>query len=101
MNSDEEKYYTPQEVADELKVEARTIHSWLREGQIKGVKVGRLWRIPHSEIERSKGSDKSSFDKECSIPVEKSHNMKDYDSTYKKYKIEVPEYFNFGYDIID
>jgi acetyl-CoA synthetase len=29
------------------------------------------------------------------------HNMGDYDETYRSFKIEVPEYFNFGFDIID
>ncbi len=29
------------------------------------------------------------------------HNMSDYASTYAEYKLEVPEYFNFAYDITD
>ena len=29
------------------------------------------------------------------------HNMPDYDEMYHSFKIDVPEYFNFGFDIID
>ena len=28
-------------------------------------------------------------------------NMRDYDATYRDFHIEVPEYFNFGFDVID
>jgi acetyl-CoA synthetase len=29
------------------------------------------------------------------------YNMVDYDETYRTFSIDVPEYFNFGYDVID
>jgi acetyl-CoA synthetase len=29
------------------------------------------------------------------------HNMSVYDETYKNFRIDVPEYFNFGFDVID
>ncbi|MGA2912057.1 MAG: AMP-binding protein [Methanoregula sp.] len=29
------------------------------------------------------------------------HNMPDYDDMYRSFTIEVPEYFNFGFDVID
>ena len=28
-------------------------------------------------------------------------NMEDYDTVYKNFKIDVPEYFNFGFDVVD
>ncbi len=31
----------------------------------------------------------------------KDHNMSGYDETYKNFRIDVPEYFNFGFDVID
>ncbi|MBP2132255.1 acetyl-CoA synthetase [Methanomicrobium sp. W14] len=34
------------------------------------------------------------------IPQE-APNMTDYDTLYKNFKIDVPEYFNFGFDVID
>ena len=100
MSTEKEMYLTPQEVADELKVETRTVHAWLREGTMNGVKIGRLWRIPESEITRAQdGTDKS-----CEIPLSSKDipfNMTDYDDTFANYRIDVPEYFNFGYDVID
>ncbi len=37
------------------------------------------------------------------IPCESGpgHNMIDYDAAYANFSIDVPEYFNFGYDVID
>ena len=29
------------------------------------------------------------------------HNMPDYDEMYRSFKIDMPEYFNFGFDVID
>jgi len=29
------------------------------------------------------------------------HNMRDYDETYRSFNIAVPEFFNFGFDVID
>ncbi|MGA2121654.1 MAG: AMP-binding protein [Methanoregula sp.] len=29
------------------------------------------------------------------------HNMEDYDTVYRNFHIDVPEYFNFGFDVID
>ena len=46
-----EEYFTPEEVAEKLKVSLRTIKTHLLSGQLKGVKVGRLWRIRASDLE--------------------------------------------------
>jgi acetyl-CoA synthetase len=35
------------------------------------------------------------------VPEREIHNMPDYEETYRKFKIDVPEYFNFGFDVID
>ena len=101
MNKDSEKYFTPQEVADALKVEARTVHTWLRDGQMKGVKIGRLWRIPQSEIDKASGAESAPAESVSRVPFEKAYNMKNYEETCKTFSIDVPEYFNFGYDVID
>jgi acetyl-CoA synthetase len=34
-------------------------------------------------------------------PGTAAHNMVDYDETYANFRIDVPEYFNFGFDVID
>jgi len=35
------------------------------------------------------------------VPARDQHNMPGYDETYRNFHIEVPEYFNFGFDVID
>lgn len=47
-----DNYYTPQEIADRLKVNKMTVYKWIREGKLKAVKIGDLWRIAESELER-------------------------------------------------
>lgn len=47
-----EKLYTPEEVADMLRVTRRTVYEWIRSGQLKAVKVGRQWRITEDDISK-------------------------------------------------
>src|SRR5512139_2314395 len=35
------------------------------------------------------------------VPPQADHNMRDYDETYRSFNIAVPEFFNFGFDVID
>lgn len=46
-----EKLLTPEEVADRLRISRITVMDYLRAGRIKGRKVGRLWRVPASDLE--------------------------------------------------
>jgi excisionase family DNA binding protein len=57
-----EDYYTPQEVADKLKVNTRTLYRWIHEGKLKAVKVGELWRISETELSRILRGEDSSTD---------------------------------------
>lgn len=43
---------SPQEFADHLSISRWTVYAWIAEGRIKSVKLGRLVRIPESELER-------------------------------------------------
>jgi excisionase family DNA binding protein len=45
------RYYTPEEVAEELRVTRRTIYSWLKSGRLPGRRVGRGWRIRAEDVE--------------------------------------------------
>lgn len=45
---------TTTEVAASLRVSVATVRRWLTNDDIHGVKVGRDWRIPASEVERIK-----------------------------------------------
>lgn len=44
------KLYTVQEIADALRVHSRTAYRLVKEGKIKGIKVGSQWRIPESAL---------------------------------------------------
>ena len=45
-------YYTPEEVADILKVRKHTVWNWLREGTLKGTKInGKIWCITDKDLE--------------------------------------------------
>ncbi|MFH1225737.1 MAG: helix-turn-helix domain-containing protein [bacterium] len=50
------EFYTLEEVAKELKVNSRTIMRWLKNGQLKGYKLGNsktsLLRIPKAEVNK-------------------------------------------------
>ncbi len=46
-----DKLYTPDEVAEILRVKVATVKRWLREGKLPGHKLGRLWRIKESDLE--------------------------------------------------
>jgi len=45
------KFYTPEEVAGILKVNPKTVLRWIREGKLKAVKAGRLWRVREEDLE--------------------------------------------------
>lgn len=46
------EYYTPEEAAAKLKIARRTMYQWLRQGKIKGQKLGNMWRISEAELKR-------------------------------------------------
>ena len=39
------KFYTPQEIADLLKLDVQTIRAYIRAGKLKAAKLGREYRI--------------------------------------------------------
>jgi len=41
---------TPEKVAEILNISVKTLKQWLRERRIKGVKVGREWRIMQRDL---------------------------------------------------
>ncbi len=48
----EEKFYSPKEVAEILGITQRTMQEWLRKRKIKGTKLGKLWRVKESELQK-------------------------------------------------
>jgi len=47
-----EKVYSPEAAAAALGVKPETIRQWLRSGRLGGVKVGRLWRVRESDLQK-------------------------------------------------
>jgi excisionase family DNA binding protein len=43
--------YTPEEIAEKLKVSRRTVYGWLKLGKLHGFRAGRGWRIRTEDIE--------------------------------------------------
>jgi acetyl-CoA synthetase len=54
---DEETLFTIQEVAARLKVTPKTVRQWLQRGQMRGIKAGKLWRIPESALDEFLGRE--------------------------------------------
>ena len=46
-----EKLLTPEDAAKALVVKPETVREWLRTGKLKGVKMGRLWRVRERDLE--------------------------------------------------
>jgi excisionase family DNA binding protein len=47
---EEDKYWTPEEIAERLKVNVRTVVRWITSKRLKAIRVGKQWRVPDSEI---------------------------------------------------
>jgi len=46
------KMLSPEEAAERLSVTPNTVRAWLREGTLKGVKLGnKIWRISEEELQ--------------------------------------------------
>lgn len=47
-----ERLLTPEQTAKYLQVAKRTVYKWLQEGKIQGTKLGSLWRVPETALEK-------------------------------------------------
>jgi excisionase family DNA binding protein len=48
----EDKYYTPQEIADMLKVAYMTVYRWIRAGKLEAYQVQKQYRIKDSDFRK-------------------------------------------------
>jgi excisionase family DNA binding protein len=46
-----EDLLTVEQAAAKLQIKAKTLKDWLRAGRIRGVRVGKLWRLRESDLE--------------------------------------------------
>ena len=51
QDMDELTPFTPEEVAEILRISPVTIKDWLRQGRIRGVKIGKEWRVFKKDLE--------------------------------------------------
>lgn len=51
--------YTIEEVTQILKVTQRTVYNFIKNGDLKAVKVGKYWRVRHEDLEEflAKGTE--------------------------------------------
>ncbi|GAA6756343.1 hypothetical protein Thermus77420_18190 [Thermus thalpophilus] len=54
---DKPLFLTPEELAEALRVSPETVRRWLRNGEVKGQRAGRLWRVPWEEGVRLLGGE--------------------------------------------
>jgi excisionase family DNA binding protein len=47
----EERLFTPQEVAERLGMSKYTITEWIKAGRLKGVKIGKYWRVKERDLQ--------------------------------------------------
>ncbi len=47
----EDKLLTPPQVAQRLQVNERTVTQWLRNGNLRGFKIGKEWRVSSRDLE--------------------------------------------------
>lgn len=59
----QEGYLSPDEIAARLKVSAVSVRKWLRQGKLKGVRAGRLWRILERDLKAFLERDTEARDK--------------------------------------
>ncbi len=88
-----EKFFTTEQVANILQVHPFTILKYIREGKLKGIKLGRVYRIQESDIE--------SFLEECTTKV-KSKKVKEESNetvkTEKKTETKKKEHYKIDKD---
>lgn len=48
--TNEKRLLTVNEAAERLSLSPDTIRKWLRNGQIKGVKISRIWRVSEEDL---------------------------------------------------
>jgi excisionase family DNA binding protein len=46
-----ERLLTPEDVADRLQISPKTVRDMLRDGRLKGIKMGKLWRIREADLD--------------------------------------------------
>jgi excisionase family DNA binding protein len=54
-----QRLYTPEEVAETLRVTRRAVYDWLKTGRLRGLRAGNRWRIRAEDVEAFTQADRS------------------------------------------
>ncbi len=52
MEVENERFYRIDEIAELLNVSDGAVRKWLKAGELKGIKLGRIWRIRESDLDK-------------------------------------------------
>jgi excisionase family DNA binding protein len=66
----EDVLLTPAQVAARLQVTERTVCDWLKNGGLRGVKLGRIWRVSPSALEALVSGERAIDDDDSLSPEE-------------------------------
>jgi excisionase family DNA binding protein len=47
-----EQYYSADEIAEKLSLTPRVVRELLKSGELKGIKIGRSWRVSESNLNK-------------------------------------------------
>lgn len=47
---EEKKVYTLDEIADILKTTKRTLYTYIKDGKLKAIKIGKYWRVTSENL---------------------------------------------------
>ena len=53
---------TPSQLARRLQGTEHTVYEWLRKGRLRGVKLGRLWRVSNEDLDAFLWADRRGYD---------------------------------------
>jgi excisionase family DNA binding protein len=49
---EKEKFYSPKEIADHFNIKPDTVRKWIKQGKIKAIKLGDIWRISETDLNK-------------------------------------------------
>jgi len=64
---EDERFYSIYEIAELLNVSDGAVRKWLKAGALKGIKLGRIWRIRESDFDKFLKERESTGEKEKRI----------------------------------
>ncbi len=51
MVLNEDRFYSPAEVAKYLSVNVQTVRRWIHAGELRAYRVGKFWRVSREQVE--------------------------------------------------